>query len=109
MTPPKFPTMLRKMWSGQEVQDWIEANWTQNPALLKAKAQAGDTQSEALKDPYEFPRADPEKSPGWVIDPNFIAEIREIIESDELMTEFKPDIEQIETVLIALERMQKSI
>lgn len=25
---PKFPIMLRKMWSGGEVQDWINANWT---------------------------------------------------------------------------------
>ena len=25
--PPKFPTMLRKMWSGGEVQDWINENW----------------------------------------------------------------------------------
>lgn len=26
-TPPQFPTALRKMWSGNEVQDWINANW----------------------------------------------------------------------------------
>jgi hypothetical protein len=25
---PRFPTMLRKMWSGCEVQAWIDANWT---------------------------------------------------------------------------------
>lgn len=25
--PPKFPTMLRKMWSGTEVQEWINENW----------------------------------------------------------------------------------
>ena len=25
--PPQFPTMLRKMWSGNEVQDWINENW----------------------------------------------------------------------------------
>ena len=25
--PPKFPTMLRKMWSGSEVQQWINDNW----------------------------------------------------------------------------------
>lgn len=25
--PPAFPTALRKMWSGQEVQDWINLNW----------------------------------------------------------------------------------
>lgn len=25
--PPRFPTMLRKMWSGTEVQKWIDANW----------------------------------------------------------------------------------
>lgn len=25
--PPQFPTMLRKMWSGSEVQDWINENW----------------------------------------------------------------------------------
>lgn len=24
---PQFPTMLRKMWSGSEVQDWINRNW----------------------------------------------------------------------------------
>lgn len=26
--PPKFPTMLRKMWSGTEVQEWINENWS---------------------------------------------------------------------------------
>lgn len=26
--PPQFPTMLRKMWSGAEVQQWINENWT---------------------------------------------------------------------------------
>ena len=25
--PPRFPTMLRKMWSGGEVQQWIDENW----------------------------------------------------------------------------------
>ena len=25
--PPRFPTMLRKMWSGSEVQKWIDENW----------------------------------------------------------------------------------
>jgi hypothetical protein len=25
--PPQFPVMLRKMWSGQEIQQWIEKNW----------------------------------------------------------------------------------
>lgn len=25
--PPQFPTMLRKMWSGTEVQEWINENW----------------------------------------------------------------------------------
>ena len=29
--PPRFPTMLRKMWSGGEVQDWINEHW-QYPA-----------------------------------------------------------------------------
>jgi len=24
---PKFPTALRKQWSGTEVQDWINSNW----------------------------------------------------------------------------------
>ncbi|WP_109479141.1 hypothetical protein [Paraburkholderia sp. C35] len=24
--PPRFPTMLRKMWSGREVQEWLDAN-----------------------------------------------------------------------------------
>ncbi len=24
---PKFPTMLRKMWSGKEVQEWVNENW----------------------------------------------------------------------------------
>ena len=27
--PPRFPTMLRKMWSGAEVQQWINEHWTQ--------------------------------------------------------------------------------
>ena len=26
--PPQFPTMLRKMWSGSEVQQWINENWS---------------------------------------------------------------------------------
>lgn len=25
--PPRFPTMLRKMWSGGEVQQWLDENW----------------------------------------------------------------------------------
>jgi hypothetical protein len=25
--PPRFPTMLRKMWSGGEVQAWIDEHW----------------------------------------------------------------------------------
>jgi len=25
--PPRFPTMLRKMWSGGEVQSWIDEHW----------------------------------------------------------------------------------
>ena len=25
--PPQFPTMLRKMWSGDQVQEWIDENW----------------------------------------------------------------------------------
>jgi hypothetical protein len=29
--PPSFPTMLRKMWSGGEVQDWINKNWVAQP------------------------------------------------------------------------------
>lgn len=28
--PPRFPTMLRKMWSGAEVQKWINENWEQS-------------------------------------------------------------------------------
>ena len=27
---PQFPTMLRKMWSGSEVQKWIDENWEKN-------------------------------------------------------------------------------
>jgi transposase-like protein len=27
--PPQFPTMLRKMWSGAEVQEWINENWSE--------------------------------------------------------------------------------
>ena len=30
--PPQFPTMLRKMWSGSEVQDWINENWNKGEA-----------------------------------------------------------------------------
>ena len=26
--PPQFPTMFRKMWSGGEVQQWINENWS---------------------------------------------------------------------------------
>lgn len=25
--PPRFPTMLRKMWSSTEVQEWIDGHW----------------------------------------------------------------------------------
>lgn len=25
--PPQFPTTLRKMWSGTEIQDWINRHW----------------------------------------------------------------------------------
>lgn len=32
---PKFPTMLRKMWSGREVQAWIDQHW---PAAATRKA-----------------------------------------------------------------------
>jgi len=28
--PPRFPTMLRKMWSGSEVQEWINENWNKS-------------------------------------------------------------------------------
>jgi len=27
LQPPRFPTMLRKMWSGGEVQDWLNDHW----------------------------------------------------------------------------------
>lgn len=27
LEPPQFPTMLRKMWSGGEVQRWIDEHW----------------------------------------------------------------------------------
>lgn len=30
---PKFPTMLRKMWSGGEVQQWIDENITNAPTI----------------------------------------------------------------------------
>ena len=29
--PPRFPTMLRKMWSGTEVQEWVNENWQAPP------------------------------------------------------------------------------
>lgn len=32
---PRFPTMLRKMWSGGEVQDWIDRNW--NATTIETK------------------------------------------------------------------------
>lgn len=32
---PRFPTMLRKMWSGGEVQEWIDRNW--NGATIATK------------------------------------------------------------------------
>lgn len=34
--PPQFPTMLRKMWSGGEVQRWIDENWNKAPAAPRA-------------------------------------------------------------------------
>lgn len=30
--PPQFPTMLRQMWSGSEVQEWINENWNKEKA-----------------------------------------------------------------------------
>lgn len=38
---PRFPTMLRKMWSGAEVQAWIDARWMQQVAQLKRPAELG--------------------------------------------------------------------
>ena len=35
--PPKFPTMLRKMWSGGEVQQWINENWNANHGIGEKK------------------------------------------------------------------------
>jgi hypothetical protein len=32
--PPRFPTMLRKMWSGAEVQAWIDEHWHSAPAAV---------------------------------------------------------------------------
>lgn len=29
LAPPVFPTALRKMWSGAEVQDWINSRWSE--------------------------------------------------------------------------------
>lgn len=29
---PKFPTAMRKMWTGGEVQAWIDANWPKGGA-----------------------------------------------------------------------------
>jgi len=39
--PPRFPTMLRKMWSGREVQEWVNEHWHwSEPALRHAKTQS---------------------------------------------------------------------
>lgn len=27
LKPPRFPTMLRRMWSGGEVQRWLDDHW----------------------------------------------------------------------------------
>jgi hypothetical protein len=36
--PPRFPTMLRKMWSGREVQEWIDENYPSSAlAALRAE------------------------------------------------------------------------
>lgn len=43
--PPKFPTMLRKMWSGGEVQQWINENW--NAAVRMRRA----TRDEKISNP----------------------------------------------------------
>lgn len=36
---PRFPTMLRKMWSGGEVQQWIDENWSPRPGPTPAQAE----------------------------------------------------------------------
>jgi len=39
---PKFPTVIRKMWSGGEVQAWIDENWkAQSPWLDVSDAPVG--------------------------------------------------------------------
>lgn len=43
--PPRFPTMLRKMWTGSEVQAWIDENWNrrappEQPAALTSEQRA---------------------------------------------------------------------
>lgn len=35
---PKFPVMLRKMWSGGEVQEWINENYTTPQVPVSSKA-----------------------------------------------------------------------
>lgn len=36
---PKFPVMLRKMWSGSEVQEWIDDNITPREEAWRDLAQ----------------------------------------------------------------------
>ncbi len=42
LKPPRFPTMLRKMWSGAEVQAWIDDEWNRRaqPATLTSEQRA---------------------------------------------------------------------
>ena len=37
LKPPQFPVALRKMWSGAEVQAWIDEHWNTRSAQQAAE------------------------------------------------------------------------
>ena len=52
LKPPRFPTMLRKMWSGGEVQAWIDENWNRRAQPEPAAS------ADPSRDAYEGCRED---------------------------------------------------
>jgi hypothetical protein len=70
---PEFPTMLRKMWSGGEVQRWIDENiaplWNAR-AWVETKVE--DTRSERVKQWFRCDHAEPRTLQEAVEERNFL-------------------------------------
>lgn len=62
--PPRFPVMLRKMWSGGEVQAWIDQHWEMSlaadtEALMNAVREHGSRLTNAEIRTLVFPESKP--------------------------------------------------